>query len=147
MHLSLHASLLNVRNLNRSVEFYQEVFDLRPVASSDRVTALMIDGTTRRQVLLLREVQGANPVHLGRGGIGPRLLGLEAGSPAELDVIEQRLTERNAFTGRRKTETWEAVVGVDPDRIDITVSSGLTGGPIQWQDWRHLDQLVYEVGE
>ena len=147
MHLSLQASLLNVRNLNRSVEFYREVFDLLPVASSDRVTALMIDETTRRQVLLLREVQGANPVHLGRGSIGPRLLGLEAGSPAELDVIEQRLTERNAFTGRRKTETWEAIVGVDPDRIDIAVSSSLTGVPIQWQDWKHLDQMVYEVGE
>ena len=79
--------------------------------------------------------------------IGPRLLGLEAGSVAELDVIQQRLTERNAFTGRRKTETWEAIVGVDPDRIEIAVSSSLTGDPIQWQDWAHLDQMVYEVGE
>jgi catechol 2,3-dioxygenase-like lactoylglutathione lyase family enzyme len=147
MHLSLQVSLLNVRDLNRSVEFYRGVFDLRPVASSDRVTALMIDATTRQQVLLLREVHGANPVHLGRGSIGPRLLGLEAGSLAELDVIQQRLTERNAFTGRRKTETWEAIVGVDPDRIEIAVSSSLTDDPIQWQDWTHLDQMVYEIGE
>jgi catechol 2,3-dioxygenase-like lactoylglutathione lyase family enzyme len=147
MHLSLQVSLLNVRDLNRSVQFYREVFELRPAASSDRVTALMIDGTTRQQVLVLREVHGANPVHLGRGSIGPRLLGLEAGSVAELDVIQQRLTERNAFTGRRKTETWEAIVGVDPDRIEIAVSSSLTGDPIQWQDWAHLDQMVYEVGE
>ena len=147
MHLSLQASLLNVRNLARSIEFYRDVLDLHPIASGDRVAALMIDGTTRRQVLLLREVQSANPIHMGRGSIGPRMLGLEAGSLAELDVIEQRLTERNAFMGRRKTEVWEAIVGVDPDRIEITVSSSLTGAPIQWEHWTHLDKMIYEVGE
>ena len=147
MHLSLQASLLNVRNLGRSIEFYRDVLDLHPIASGDRVAALMIDGTTRRQVLLLREVQSANPIHMGRGSIGPRVLGLEAGSLAELDVIEQRLTERNAFIGRRKTEVWEAIVGVDPDRIEITVSSSLTGAPIQWEHWTHLDKMIYEVGE
>ncbi len=147
MHLSLQASLLNVRNLARSIEFYRDVLDLHPIASADRVSALMIDGTTRRQVLLLREVQSANPIHMGRGSIGPRVLGLEAGSLAELDVIEQRLRERNAFIGRRKTETWEAIVGVDPDRIEITVSSSLTGAPIQWEDWTHLDKMIYEIGE
>jgi catechol 2,3-dioxygenase-like lactoylglutathione lyase family enzyme len=147
MQLSLQASLLNVRNLDRSIAFYRDVLELRPVASSDRVTVLMIDGTTRQQVLVLREVQGANPVHMGRGSIGPRLLGLEAGSPGELDVIEQRLTERGAFIGRRKAETWEAIVGVDPDRIEIAVSSSLTGAPIQSEHWTHIDQMVYEVGQ
>jgi catechol 2,3-dioxygenase-like lactoylglutathione lyase family enzyme len=147
MHLSLQASLLNVRNLGRSIAFYRDVLDLHPIASGDRVAALLIDGTTRRQVLLLREVPGDNPIHMGRGSIGPRLLGLEAGSPAELDVIEQRMTERNAFMGRRKTETWEAIVGVDPDRIEITISSSLTGAPIQWEDWARLDKMIYEIGE
>ena len=147
MQLTMQVSLLNVRNLDRSIEFYRQVLDLRPIAHDDRVTALMIDETTRRQVLLLREVAGANPVHMGRGSIGPRLLGLEAGSAADLDVIQQRLTERNAFIGRRTTDTWEAVVGVDPDRIEFSVSASLTGVPIQREDWTHLDQIVYEVGE
>lgn len=145
MHLSLQASLLNVRNLGRSIAFYRDVLDLHPVASGDRVAALLIDGTTRRQVLLLREVPGDNPIHMGRGSIGPRLLGLEAGSPAELDVIEQRMTERNAFMGRRKTETWEAIVGVDPDRTEVLVASSLTGVPIH-SDWADLDESMYEVG-
>ena len=147
MQLSLQLSLLNVSNLNRSVEFYRNVLDLQPVTSGDRITVLLIDETTRQQVLVLREVEGANPLHVGRGSIGSRILGLEAGSPADLDEIERRLTERNAFIGRRKTETWAAIVGVDPDRIEITVSSSLTGDPMHRADWSHVDQMAYEIGE
>jgi catechol 2,3-dioxygenase-like lactoylglutathione lyase family enzyme len=146
MRLSIQASLLNVSDLERSVEFYRDVFELRPVGRSDRVAALLIDETDRRQVLILREVGGPY-LHAGRGSIGPRLLALEAGSPGELDVIEQRLVQRQAFSGRRRTETWQAVVGVDPDRIEVSVSSGLTGTPIALQDWANLDQAVYEIGE
>ncbi len=147
MQLSIQAALLNVSNLNRSIEFYQHMFDLQTITREDRVAALMFDEASRRQVLLLRELGGANPVHMGRGSIGLRSLSLEAGTPDELDVIEQRLTERKAFIGRRRTETWEAIVGVDPDRIEVSVSSSLTGVPIERADWEHLDQMVYEVGE
>jgi catechol-2,3-dioxygenase len=147
MQLSIQAALLNVRSLDRSIKFYQDVFGLRLAAREDQVAALMIDDAGRRQVLLLRELAGANPVHMGRGSIGLRLLALEAGTPDELDVIEQRLTERNAFIGRRRTETWAAIVGVDPDRIEVSVSSSLTGAPIESAHWDHLDQMVYEVGE
>jgi Glyoxalase/Bleomycin resistance protein/Dioxygenase superfamily len=146
MRLSIQASLLNVSDLERSVEFYRDVFELRPVGRGDRVAALMIDETDRRQVLVLREV-GAPHMHPGRGSIGPRMLALEAGSPGELEVIEQRLVQRKAFAGRRRTGTWHAVVGIDPDRIEVSVSSGLTGTPISHQDWANLDQMVYEIGE
>ncbi len=95
---------------------------------------------------MLREVGGPH-LRAGRGSIGPRLLALEAGSPGELDVIEQKLAQRRAFSGRRRTGTWQAVVGIDPDRIEVSVSSGLTGSPISLQDWANLDQMVYEVGE
>jgi hypothetical protein len=37
--------------------------------------------------------------------------------------------------------------GVSPERIEATVSTSLTGIPIQSQDSAHLDQMVYEVGE
>jgi catechol 2,3-dioxygenase-like lactoylglutathione lyase family enzyme len=147
MQLSLQASLLSVSNLERSIEFYRHVLDLRQVAQGDRVAALMIDETNRRQVLVLREADGPHPFHMGRGGIGPRLLALEAGSLAELDVIEQRLVELEAFIGRRRAATWEAIVGVDPDRIEVSVSSSLTGTPIRSEDWAHLDKMVYEVGQ
>jgi catechol-2,3-dioxygenase len=147
MQLSIQAVLLNVHSLDRSLEFYQHVFDLRLVAREDRVAALIIDETSRSQVLVLREQSGANPVHMGRGSIGARLITLEAGTPEDLDVIEQRLAERNALIGRRRTDTWEAIVGVDPDRIEVSVSASLTGVPITSKDWDHVDRMVYEFGE
>jgi catechol 2,3-dioxygenase-like lactoylglutathione lyase family enzyme len=146
VQLSMQATLLNVSNLDRSIEFYQHVFELRLAARDDRVAALMIDERIRRQALVLREL-GPNPIHAGRGSIGPRLVALETDSPDELDVIEQRLVERKAFTGRRQTKTWKAVVGSDPDRIAVSVSSSLTGSPMGSDDWNHLDQIVYELGE
>ena len=36
-------------------------------------------------------------------------------------------------------------MGVDSDRIQVSVSSSLTGAPIRSEDWNHLDQMVYEV--
>jgi catechol 2,3-dioxygenase len=147
MELSIQAALLSVSNLDRSVGFYRDVLGLRPLTQEGRAAVLMIDGVNRQQVLILREVASANPVHMGRGGIGLRLLALEVGTPDELHAIEQRLTERKAFIGRRRTEAWEAIVGIDPDRIELSVSSSLTGVPIQSAHWEHLDQMVYEVGE
>jgi catechol 2,3-dioxygenase-like lactoylglutathione lyase family enzyme len=147
MQLTIQAVLLNVRSLDRSIKFYEDVFGLRLITREDRVAALMIDETGRRQVLVLREVAGTNSLHLGRGSIGPRLLALEATTPGELEVIADRLTERGAFIGRRRTQTWEALVGVDPDRIEVSVSASLSGDHIQSTDWDHLDQMVYEIAE
>lgn len=45
MQLSIQASLLNVRNLDRSIEFSQRVLGLRLAGRDDRVAALMIDET------------------------------------------------------------------------------------------------------
>jgi catechol 2,3-dioxygenase-like lactoylglutathione lyase family enzyme len=67
MQLSMQALLLNVSNLDQSIEFYRDVFDLRPAARGDRVAALMIDETTRRQVLMLREVGGPQAIAPERG--------------------------------------------------------------------------------
>lgn len=147
MQLSIQGSLLNVASLARSVEFYQQVFGLRLASRADRVAALMIHEGERQQVLVLREVGGPHPAYPGRGGIGPRLLVLEAGSPAELDAVEARLTQRQALVGRRRTGAWEAVVGLDPDRIEVSVSAGLTGVPIQSEHWAQLDEMVYLLGE
>ena len=146
MKLSIQTALLNVHELKRSIEFYRQVFDLRVVSEGDQVAALMINHADRRQVMVLREV-GAGALHAGGLSVGMRLLALEAGSPDELEVIEKRLIDRKALVSQRRTKTWRAIVGRDPDGLKVSVSSGLTGDPIQSEDWKVLDEMIYTVGE
>lgn len=146
MQLSLQAALLNVSNLRISLQFYQEVFKLHVVAKDDLVAVLKIEALGRDQVLVLREVGNA-ALHPGRGSVGPRVLALEVGSREELAQVEERLTQHKAVIGHRRTDTWEAVIGVDPDRIQITVSSSMTGAPIHASDWAGLDEIIYQIGQ
>ena len=44
-------------------------------------------------------------------------------------------------------KTSQAIVGVHPDRIEVTGTAGLTGTPIKNQDWATLAQMVHEAGE
>ena len=146
MQLSLEAALLNVSNLHMSVQFYQDVFKLQVVAKDDLVAVLKIEARGREQVLVLREV-GEDAFRPGRGNIGPRLLALQVDSREDLAQIEERLSQRKALIGQRRNDTWEAIVGIDPDRIQITVSSSTTGAPIQASDWAGLDEIIYQIGQ
>jgi catechol 2,3-dioxygenase-like lactoylglutathione lyase family enzyme len=144
MELSIQAALLNVSDLKQSIDFYQEVFDLRVDSQADQISVLMVSEKDRRQVLLLRQL-GRNAYRGGRGNIGYRLLSFEVGSLAELEVIEQRLVERQALVWQGQTEFFRAILGLDPDRIEIAVASGLAGTPITSQAWQDLDDTIYRI--
>jgi catechol-2,3-dioxygenase len=144
MELSIQTVLLNVTDLKQSIEFYQDVFDLRLTSQQEEVAALMVYETNRRQVLLLRELQ-RHSFHAGRRNVGLRMLSFEAGAPSELDAIERRLAERHALVWHGQTDTYRAIMGVDPDRTEIAVASSLTGIPISSDDWKHLDDSIYTI--
>jgi catechol-2,3-dioxygenase len=144
MELSIQSALLNVTNLDQSIEFYRDVLGLRLKSQGDQVAVLMVSEKDRQQVLLLREV-GRNAYHAGRGTIGVRQLAFEAGSPEELEMIEQRLVERQALVGQGQTETYRGIFGLDPDRIEVAVSSSLTGAAIRSEDWNTIDDLIYAI--
>jgi catechol 2,3-dioxygenase-like lactoylglutathione lyase family enzyme len=146
MELSIQAVLVSVSDLERSIQFYREVFDLKVVSQGDRIAALLINKLGRSQVLLLREV-GPKALHPGRGTVGMRLLAFEADSPDQLDVIQARLTQLGALVDRTETDVYQAVHGLDPDRIDVTVASSVTGGSIRSEDWHRLDEGIYAFGE
>ena len=145
MALSLHASLLNVSDVERSIEFYRSVLQFDVVARDGQAAILMIAEEPRSQALVLREV-GRHPLHGGASTIGPVLLSFEAGSRDEFEQIEKRFAERNSIAGRRHTEGWDAFFGHDPDRIQIEVSVSTTGDPIRSEDWGNLDAIVYLLG-
>jgi catechol-2,3-dioxygenase len=144
MELSIQTVLLNVTDLEQSIEFYQDVFELRLISQREEVAALMVYETNRRQVLLLRELS-RNSTRAGRRSLGLRMLSFEVGEPNELDVIERKLVERNALVWHAQTESYRAIMGVDPDRTEIAVASSLTGTPISSDDWKNVDDAIYTI--
>ena len=145
MDLSIQTVLLNVRDLEKSVEFYRGVFDFPVVSERDQVAALLVNEHDRRQVVMLREVE-SSALHAGRGTIGPRLLAFEVSSPNELALIERRLDQHHAILRRVEGETYRAIFAADPDRIEISVASSLTGATISTEDWQTIDGAVFEIG-
>ena len=49
-------------------------------------------------------------------------MGFEVASVEELDQVHNRLTEHHAFLGRRRSDTWEFIIGVDPDQCEMSLS-------------------------
>jgi catechol-2,3-dioxygenase len=142
MDVNFHTVVLNVADLEKSVEFYRGVFDFPVIGQRGQAIALLVHEDDGRQVVVLREV-GASALHPGRGTIGPRLVGFEVASPESLELIEQRLEQRQAPLTQLRRETWEAILGTDPDRIEFVVASSLTGAPISRDDWRNIDSMVF----
>jgi catechol-2,3-dioxygenase len=144
MELTIQTVLHNVSDHKQSIDFYRDVFDLHVVSRADRMTALMVSEKDRSQVLLLRQL-GRNAYHGGRGNIGLRMLSFEVGSLDELETIEQRLVERQALVWQGQTKTYRAIMGLDPDRIEVAVASGLAGTPITTEAWRNFDDTIYAI--
>jgi catechol-2,3-dioxygenase len=144
MELSIQTVLLNVTNLEQSIEFYQDVFELSLIAQRDEVAALLVYESNRRQVLLLRELN-RNSTRAGRRNVGLRMLSFEVGALNELEIIEQKLVERSALVWHRQTESYRAIMGVDPDRTEIAVASSLTETPISSDDWKNVDDAIYTI--
>jgi catechol 2,3-dioxygenase-like lactoylglutathione lyase family enzyme len=145
MDVSLQTVLLNVADLAKSIEFYRGVFDFPLVSQREGVAALLVHEHDRRQAILLRAVD-PRAVRSGRGAIGPRLVGFEVSSPEELELIEQRLEQRRALLRHVRTESFTAIFGVDPDRIEISAASSLTGAPISSDDWHSIHGSVFAIG-
>jgi catechol 2,3-dioxygenase-like lactoylglutathione lyase family enzyme len=144
MELTIQGALVNVSDLNQSIDFYRDVFDFRVVSRADRVSVVMVSAKDRRQVLLLRQL-GRNSYRGGRGNIGYRMLSFEVGSLEELEVIEQRLVARQALVWQGQTDFYRAIIGLDPDRIEVAVASGLAGAPIPIEAWHNLDDTIYAI--
>ena len=144
MELSIQTALLNVTDLQQSIDFYRDVFDLRLTSQDEEVAALMVMETNRRQVLLLHALRSGSH-RAGRHNVGLRMLSFETGSPIELETIERKLVERNALVWRKETDIYRGLMGLDPDRTEICAASSLTGSPISSEAWQELDDAIYAI--
>lgn len=117
---SIRSVLVSVRDLDRSVAFYEEVMALREVVREGEVACLEHDDAGR-VAIILREVRGQGTRH-GQQSLGARAVCLDVGSTAALDEVEARLRAADAFDVRRPVdpaEPFEIVHGHDPDGLPL----------------------------
>jgi catechol 2,3-dioxygenase-like lactoylglutathione lyase family enzyme len=138
--------VLNVSNLDRSIEFYRDVFGFTLLSRMDRIAAVSAADSERSQVLVLRTPGTTGHVG-GAHHIGARAFMLEVDSVDQLERIRQALDGTGGLVGKRDTRDWSAVVGHDPDRIAVVAGCSLRADPIRDDDWTNLDELLYGLGE
>jgi catechol 2,3-dioxygenase-like lactoylglutathione lyase family enzyme len=139
--------VINVSDLDRSIEFYGDVFGFTLLSRRDQLAAISAGGSERPQVIILRAF-GTSGRTGGARHIGIRALSLEVDSITELEAITEALEQRQSL-GRRLTDdaTWKAVVGYDPDRITVIAGTAMGTGPITDESWAALDESLYGLGE
>jgi catechol 2,3-dioxygenase-like lactoylglutathione lyase family enzyme len=112
----LRAAVIFVRNLDRSVTFYQELLDLEVVDSSP--TAALLRSADGSQ-LALRAMGDNAPRSLG--SIGVQYLTWSTASRADLDRRAEIFRRHSAYRETRTDQDIVAVEGRDPDDLPIMI--------------------------
>jgi catechol 2,3-dioxygenase-like lactoylglutathione lyase family enzyme len=135
--------LISVADLERSVSFYSDVFDLTVQVRDEQVVIL---GRRNSDVdlITLREAP-RSAKRPGTGTLGPRALFWSVDSTGVLDTIEKRLKDRGAHLRRlQRSENTEIVVGLDPDRLALGFIASHQGRPVV-QDLIEVPGLAYII--
>ena len=127
------SAVMFVRDLGRSVQFYQEVLGLA-VTDRNQTAALLTSAQGTQLILRAIGVQGTHAL----GGIGLQYLIWTAADADDLHRCERALTERSAYRDTRSSAGVTVVEGRDPD--DITVMIGYPG-----PDQRPVDKLPARI--
>ena len=145
MDVTTQSLTLTVGDLERSIEFYTGIFSFPLVAQRQQVAILQINQAYRSQVLVLRKSRGAR--HPGGGTIGVKMLGFEMALLEELDQVEKRLAERHANVRRLRRDSYETVIGADPDNYAIAISASSTGRPTQMAEWSDPGEIIEAIAQ
>lgn len=143
--MNFQGVVVNVTDLERSVDFYREVLGFTVLSEKDQLAAVSAPGSDRTQVIVLRAL--GNGSVRGAGHIGLQAFLLEVESDDQLEVIASKLDSRRALVSRRDRSEWTAIVGHDPDRVAIVVSCHRGGGGMTEDGWSALDDFLYGIGE
>ena len=143
--MNFQGVVMNVADLNRSIDFYREVLGFRLLSQQDQLAAVSAPGNDQPQVIVLRAL-GSSVVG-GAGHIGLRAFILEVESDDQLERIESNLDSRRLLISRRDHSEWTAVVGRDPDGVAVVVACISGEGRISESSWRTLDDFLYGIGE
>ena len=140
--------VMNVADLDRSLEFYSGVFGFELLSRQDQLASIHAPGSDRPQVIVLRSLGTTSSRVGGARRVGMRALVLDCGSLDELERIANELDRRKSLVSRRDGGTWTAAFGRDPDRLALVAGCSLTPHqPITLEAWAQLDPSLYGVGE
>lgn len=117
----LNHAVLFVADLERSIAFYSQVFDMKVMARERRANAafLRLPRSGNHHDLGLFGV-GAQPPR-PRGGLGLYHLAWQVDTIEELEEARLALTEHNAYTGESSHGATKSLYGADPDGNEFEV--------------------------
>ncbi|TKK90558.1 VOC family protein [Herbidospora galbida] len=119
----LNHAVLYVRDVARSVDFYEKALGFRVVMGFPGAAFLQAEGSSNDHDLGLFEVGAdAGPTTAGRGAVGLYHLAWEVDTLAELERIQVRLLELGALVGASDHSTTKALYAKDPDGLEFEVS-------------------------
>lgn len=117
----LNHAVLYVRDLDRSVEFYQRAFGFEEIArEGGQMAFLRAAGGTNHHDLGLAQV-GAQAPHPPRGSTGLYHLAWQVPEITDLAAAQQVLAELDALTGMSDHGATKSLYGVDPDGNEFEV--------------------------
>ena len=119
----LNHAVLYVKNVERSVEFYEQALGFGVAAQFPGAAFLQVPDSHNDHDLGLFEV-GANagPNPAGRTSVGLYHLAWEVETLGELQEVGQRLGRMGALVGASDHGTTKALYAKDPDGIEFEVS-------------------------
>lgn len=119
----LNHAVLYVRDVSRSVAFYQESLGFHTVMGGPGAAFLQAPGSANDHDLGLFEVGAqAGPSPAGRTTVGLYHLAWEVDTLVELERIAAKLSEMGALVGASDHSTTKALYAKDPDGIEFEVS-------------------------
>jgi catechol-2,3-dioxygenase len=123
----LNHAVLFVRDLKRSVAFYQDVLGFRPLNMTpvgfDGAAFLLAPGSTNDHDLGLFEIgSAAGASGAGRTTVGLYHLAWEVDTLDELERLQAVLAEHDALVGASDHGTTKSLYARDPDGIEFEVA-------------------------
>ncbi|MBV8950851.1 MAG: VOC family protein [Actinobacteria bacterium] len=144
--LVLQNLVMNVVDLDRSVEFYENVTHLRETVR-DAGVAILAGPEPGSSMLYLRQA-GSHAMRTGADFVGVRSVTWEVPSFAELDRVEHVLRARDAFRDRHFVEDdpdLAFVISHDPDRLPLGFVASRSGAKASPASMHKVSGYVYSI--